>query len=159
MCIAADELVEQALQFGGLRVCDRLRMQAVQAVDGLLAQAEGAVDVALAGALRIGHTPLRTVPALAGVYAAAHIGLYLLLTRFTDSTVPFWDAGTTALSVVAMWMLSRKLVEQWLVWLVVDLVTVGLYLYKDLPYTAGLYALYSALAVAGYLRWRRQARA
>ena len=108
---------------------------------------------------RIGHTPLRTVPALAGVYAAAHIGLYLLLTRFTDSTVPFWDAGTTALSVVAMWMLSRKLVEQWLVWLVVDLVTVGLYLYKDLPYTAGLYALYSALAVAGYLRWRRQARA
>lgn len=109
--------------------------------------------------LRIGHTPLRTVPALAGVYAAAHIGLYLLLTRFTDSTVPFWDAGTTALSVVAMWMLSRKLVEQWLVWLVVDLVTVGLYLYKDLPYTAGLYALYSALAVAGYLRWRRQARA
>ena len=54
MCIAADELVEQALQFGGLRVCDRLRMQAVQAVDGLLTQAEGAVDVALAGALRIG---------------------------------------------------------------------------------------------------------
>ena len=80
--------------------------------------------------------------------------------RKTDAglTVPFWDAGTTALSVVAMWMLSRKLVEQWLVWLVVDLVTVGLYLYKDLPYTAGLYALYSALAVAGYLRWRRQAR-
>ena len=99
--------------------------------------AEGAKQAA---ALRIGHTPLRTVPALAGVYAAAHIGLYLLLTRFTDSTVPFWDAGTTAL-------------------LVVDLVTVGLYLYKDLPYTAGLYALYSALAVAGYLRWRRQARA
>ena len=56
-------------------------------------------------------------------------------------------------------MVSRKRVEQWLVWLAVDLATVGLYLYKDLPYTAGLYALYSALAVAGYLRWRRQARA
>ena len=118
---------------------------------------EDAEGAKRAAALRIGHTPLRTVPALAGVYAAAHIGLYLLLTRFTDSTVPFWDAGTTALSVVAMWMLSRKLVEQWLVWLVVDLVTVGLYLYKDLPYTAGLYALYSALAVAGYLRWRKLA--
>lgn len=112
-----------------------------------------------AEALRIAHTPLRTVPALAAVYVAAHAALYLLLTRFTDSTVPFWDAGTTALSIVAMWMLSRKLVEQWLVWLVVDLVTVGLYLYKDLPYTAGLYALYSALALAGYIRWRRQARA
>ena len=44
-------------------------------------------------------------------------------------------------------------------WLVVDLVTVGLYLYKDLPYTAGLYALYSALAVAGYLRWKAKMRA
>lgn len=127
--------------------------------DAGLTGPEDAEGAKRAAALRIGHTPLRTVPALAGVYAAAHIGLYLLLTRFTDSTVPFWDAGTTALSVVAMWMLSRKLVEQWLVWLVVDLVTVGLYLYKDLPYTAGLYALYSALAVAGYLRWRRQARA
>ena len=126
--------------------------------DAGLTGPEDAEGAKRAAALRIGHTPLRTVPALAGVYAAAHIGLYLLLTRFTDSTVPFWDAGTTALSVVAMWMLSRKLVEQWLVWLVVDLVTVGLYLYKDLPYTAGLYALYSALAVAGYLRWRRQAR-
>ena len=112
-----------------------------------------------AAALHIAHTPLRMIPVLTAVYAAAHTALYLLLTHFTDSTVPFWDAGTTALSVVAMWMLSRKLVEQWLVWLAVDLVTVGLYLYKDLPYTAGLYALYSALAVAGYLRWRRQARA
>ena len=77
----------------------------------------------------------------------------------TDSAVVPASQKGTVLSVVAMWMLSRKLVEQWLVWLVVDLVTVGLYLYKDLPYTAGLYALYSALAVAGYLRWRRQARA
>jgi nicotinamide mononucleotide transporter len=46
--------------------------------------------------------------------------------------------------------------EQWLVWLVVDAITVGLYLYKGIPLTAGLYTLYCALAVAGYLRWRRQ---
>ena len=54
MRVAADEPVEQALQVSGLRVRDGLRMQPVQAVDGLLAQAEGAVDIALAGALRIG---------------------------------------------------------------------------------------------------------
>lgn len=105
----------------------------------------------------IGHTPLRLTPALAGVYVVAHAAIYLLLVRFTNSSVPFWDAGTTAASIVAMWMLSRKYVEQWLVWLVVDVVTVGLYLYKGIPLTAALYALYSALAVAGYLRWRRQA--
>ena len=108
-------------------------------------------------AVRIGHTPLRYAAGLIAVYAAAHAGIYFLLSRFTNSTVPFWDAMTTAASIVAMWMLSRKYVEQWLVWLAADLVTVGLYLYKEIPWTAALYALYSALAVAGYLRWRRQA--
>ena len=107
-------------------------------------------------AARIAHTPLGLVPALVGIYAAAHVTLYLLLVHFTNSTVPFWDSMSTALCIVAMWMLSRKYAEQWLVWLAVDVICVGLYLYKDLPYTAGLYALYSALAVAGYIRWRGQ---
>ncbi len=106
----------------------------------------------------ITRTPLRQVPLLVGAYALIHVGIYLLLVRFTNSTVPFWDSFTTALSVVAMWMLSRKYAEQWLVWLVVDLTTVGLYVYKEIPFTAGLYLLYSALAVAGYLRWNRQIR-
>ena len=78
--------------------------------------------------------------------------------NFTASTVPVWDSFTTACSVVAYWLLSRKYVEQWLVWLVVDVVTVGLYFYKDIPLTAMLYAVYSALAVVGYMRWRRMAR-
>lgn len=108
--------------------------------------------------LRITHTPCRWIPGLVAVYAVAHGGLYLLLTHFTDSTVPFWDALTTALSIVAMWMLSRKLIEQWLVWGVVDLITVGLYLYKGIPFTAALYGLYTILAVVGWLRWRKVAR-
>lgn len=108
--------------------------------------------------LRIGHTPLRIVPILLTAYICAHIGIYLLLVRFTDSSVPFWDSFTTALSIIAMWMLSRKLVEQWLVWLLVDLTTVGLYIYKEIPLTACLYLLYSALAVFGYYRWRKQAK-
>ena len=66
------------------------------------------------------------------------------------------DALTTALSIVAMWMLSRKYVEQWLLWLVVDAVCVGLYIYKGIPLTAGLYALYTAMAYAGYRRWMKQ---
>ncbi len=106
--------------------------------------------------LRIGRTPKGLAGALAGVGVLLHAAIYLLLTRFTNSTVPFWDSLTTALSIVAMWMLSRKYVEQWLVWLVVDVVTVGLYLYKGIPFTAGLYVLYAALAVAGYRRWLRQ---
>lgn len=105
--------------------------------------------------LKIAYTPRAAWVAIVGVYALLHAIIYLLLTNFTDSSVPFWDSLTTSLSIIAYWLLSRKYVEQWLVWLAVDVVTVALYLYKEIPLTAGLYALYSLLAVAGYLRWRR----
>lgn len=107
---------------------------------------------------RIQHTPVAWVLPLVLVYGVLHVAIYFLLTEFTDSTVPLFDAMSTALSVVAMWMLSRKLVEQWLVWLVVDMISVGLYLYKGIPITAGLYLVYCILAVAGYMRWRRVCR-
>ena len=104
----------------------------------------------------IQHTPKQWIFSLVAVYVVLHISLYFLLTEFTDSRVPLLDSMSTALSIVAMWMLSRKLVEQWLVWLVVDMISVGLYLYKGIPITAMLYMLYCALAVAGYMRWRKQ---
>ena len=106
---------------------------------------------------KIKHTPTRYIVPLVAVYLALHVLLYVILTEFTDSRVPLFDSMSTALSIVAMWMLSRKLVEQWLVWLVVDMISVGLYLYKGIPLTAGLYTIYCILAIAGYLRWRKQA--
>ncbi len=75
------------------------------------------------------------------------------LDRFTDSTVPWLDSFTTALSIVAMWMLARKYVEQWGVWIVVDMVSAGLYIYKELYFTAVLYLLYAVIAVFGYRNW------
>lgn len=106
----------------------------------------------------IRHTPRRWYVWLFVTYALLHILLYWLLVEYTDSRVPILDSMSTALSIVAMWMLSRKLVEQWLVWLVVDMISVGLYFYKGIPLTAGLYTIYCLLAIAGYLRWRKQAR-
>ena len=103
----------------------------------------------------ISPVPARLVVPLAAAYAAAHAAIYLLLVHFTDSSVPFWDSMTTALSIVAMWMLSRKYIGQWCVWMAVDAITAALYIYKDIPLTAALYILYTALAAAGYLRWRR----
>ena len=111
------------------------------------------------GVISITRTPRAKVGALAAVGAVVWAGLYYILTHFTDSTVPVGDSFTTALSIVALYMLSHKWVEQWLVWLAVDLISFGLYIYKDIPLTAGLYALYSALAVAGYLRWRKAVEA
>lgn len=90
--------------------------------------------------------------AVSGVFFAL---LAWILIAFTDSTVPYGDAFTTALSIVALWMLSRKYAEQWLVWLVVDVVASGLYLYKGLYPTAALYALYGVIAVSGYFKWLR----
>ena len=106
----------------------------------------------------IKHTPRGWILNLVAVYAVLHVAIYFFLTEFTDSHVPVFDSMSTALSIVAMWMLSRKLVEQWLVWLVVDMISVCLYIYKGIPITAALYTLYCILAFVGYMRWRRVAR-
>lgn len=106
----------------------------------------------------IKHTPRGWIVRLVAVYVLLHVAIYLFLAECTDSRVPLFDSMSTALSIVAMWMLSRKLVEQWLVWLVVDMISVGLYIYKGIPITAALYTLYCVLAVVGYMRWRRVAR-
>lgn len=106
----------------------------------------------------IKHTPRGWILNLVAVYAVLHVAIYFFLTECTDSRVPVFDSMSTALSIVAMWMLSRKLVEQWLVWLVVDMISVGLYIYKGIPITAALYTLYCILAYVGYMRWRRVAR-
>ena len=75
--------------------------------------------------------------------------------RYRDSTVPWWDSLTTSLSIIAMWMLAHKYVEQWLVWLVVDIVSCGIYIYKDLYFTSFLYGLYTVIAFFGYLKWKQ----
>ena len=78
-----------------------------------------------------------------------------ILVNYTDSTVPVADAFTTALSIVALWALSRKYVEQWLIWLVVDLVCCVLYVRKGIPFKASIYGLYCVVAVLGYRKWLR----
>ena len=95
----------------------------------------------------------RAAVACAAVAAALWLGISYVLRNFTDSTVPYVDAFTTSLSIVAMWMLARKYAEQWLVWIVVDAVSAGLYLYKGIPFYCVLYAIYTVVAYFGYRRW------
>ncbi len=71
------------------------------------------------------------------------------------STVPIADSFTTALSFVGIWALARKYLEQWLIWIVVDVVTCVLYFYKDIPFKASLYGLYVFIAIFGYIKWRK----
>lgn len=84
--------------------------------------------------------------------------IYWLLVTFTDSTVPLADSFTTALSIVGIWALAHKYVEQWLIWIAVDVVTCVLYFYKEIPFKASLYALYVVIAVFGYFSWKRKAK-
>lgn len=101
------------------------------------------------------HTPVTQILPLASVSVVLLFLIAWVLIRFTDSTVPWLDSLTTALSITAMWMLAYKQAEQWLVWIVVDAVSCGLYVYKGLPFYATLYGLYTVIAFFGYFRWCR----
>ncbi len=106
----------------------------------------------------ISAMPQRLILPVAAVSLAIWFLIYYVLKTFTDSPVPAGDAFTTALSIVAMWMLSRKYMEQWLLWVVVNIVSVILYFWKGLYPTAILYIVYVVIATLGYFRWRREAR-
>ncbi|MCR4921319.1 MAG: nicotinamide riboside transporter PnuC [Bacteroidaceae bacterium] len=105
--------------------------------------------------LAIRHFPLRLAALWTGITLCAWALLYVLLLTCTNSSVPLADSFTTALSFVGIWALARKYLEHWLIWIVVDIVTCGLYFYKDIPFKASLYALYVVIAIFGYRRWRR----
>ncbi|MCX5045241.1 nicotinamide riboside transporter PnuC [Aldersonia sp. NBC_00410] len=105
--------------------------------------------------LAVGSTSRSEWAVLAGVGIAGTAALTLLLATATDSTVPFWDALTTALSLLATWGQARKYWESWLLWIAADLIYIPLYLHKDLTLTALLYAGFLVLCVRGLLAWRR----
>jgi nicotinamide mononucleotide transporter len=89
------------------------------------------------------------------VFILSWTGIYFLLDRLTDSTVPVGDSFTTAMAIVATWMLARKIIEHWFLWIVANLVSIALYIYKGLYPTVILYAVYTAMAAYGYLEWQR----
>jgi len=84
-----------------------------------------------------------------------YLAYYYVLANFTDSTIPKADSLVGALSVVGTWMLARKLIENWLVWIVADGLCVGLYIYKSLYPTAVLFVIYTVMAIVGYYQWKK----
>jgi len=90
---------------------------------------------------------------LLGALAGGALGA--LLSRFTDASLPFLDSMLAAFSMIAQWMQTRKVLEAWLLWIVLDVFYVGMFLYKGLYPTAGLYAAFLYLASLGYIEWRR----
>lgn len=81
--------------------------------------------------------------------------LGLFLEHYTDSTVPYMDGFCTAISFVAQFLMTRKVLQNWLLWIIADISYIPLYIYKNLYLTAVLYFLFLILATIGYLDWRR----
>lgn len=105
--------------------------------------------------LPITHTPVKTAMALVTSTAALWVGIAEILIHFTDSTIPWVDALTTSLAIVASWMGAKKYCEQWLVWLIIDLITIPMQIYKGLVFYPVLYGIYSVIAIFGYRNWLR----
>ncbi len=99
-------------------------------------------------------TPRQTA-ASAIIFLVCFAGLFVFLYSYTDSPVPVLDSVTTSFSIIATWLLARKVLENWLIWIVSDLVSSGLYIYKSLWPTTILFLVYTALAVYGYVSWKR----
>lgn len=107
-------------------------------------------------ALRVSRLSPRGAALALVACALAWPAVALFLRRFTDTDVPWWDAFPTAVSLVGQYLLARKYIENWLVWLVVNTVSVGLFAYKGLWLTTLLYALFIGLSWLGWQAWKRR---
>ncbi len=116
-----------------------------------------AAPVATAGAagLPIRSTPPRVALWLAGAGLLYAVGAGFLFAR-TDAALPYWDSTATAISLVAQVLLSRRYLENWLLWIGVDVAYVGMYWHRQLYLTSGLYIVFLGLAAYGYWQWRRE---
>ncbi len=103
--------------------------------------------------IRISNSKDWFVFLLASVLLSIILGV--ILQKFTDSPIPYWDGFTTGASIVATWMLTKKYIENWLFWIVIDFVSLSLYIYKGLYATAILFTVFTIFAFVGYLSWKK----
>ncbi|MEP6872364.1 MAG: nicotinamide riboside transporter PnuC [Anaerolineaceae bacterium] len=104
--------------------------------------------------LKVSGTSPRLVAVLLGVGVASTFLLGTLLHSTTNAALPYLDSATTSTSLVAQWMMTKKLLENWLVWVAVDVVYIGMFIYKSLYVTSALYFVFLVLSVMGYRQWK-----
>jgi nicotinamide mononucleotide transporter len=148
-------VVLYALVFWNARLYADMGLQVVYAVLSIYGWYEWLYGGVGRTQLRVTRTTRPVAARLVLIAAAGSALLGTLLHRTTDAALPFMDSFLSSTSLVAQWMMTKKLLENWLVWIAVDVLYVGMFLFKGLYLTAGLYAVFLALAVRGYLDWRR----
>jgi nicotinamide mononucleotide transporter len=109
--------------------------------------------------LMISRLQVNTGIILAVIAVLVLILIWFVLKNYTDSPVPFADSLATSLSIIATWMLARKILEHWVIWIFVDAFSIGLFLYKELYPTVILFVIYTIMAIAGYFEWKKVMKA
>lgn len=122
---------------------------------GWILWAKGSKKESVQEQIHVSKTSVKQYLVLGTIAIALWIGIYFILKYFTDSPIPVGDAFTTALSIVATWMLARKLIEHWILWVVIDFVSLVLYVYKELYPTAIMFVIYVGAAIWGYFEWKK----
>ncbi|MFD2034112.1 nicotinamide riboside transporter PnuC [Belliella marina] len=92
------------------------------------------------------------------LFLVSYVLLYFVLSRYTDSDVPYWDSFTTSSAFVGMWLMAKKKVENWIAWIITDLVSVPLYLYKGLMLTSFQFLFFTVLATIGLVSWMKSSK-
>lgn len=108
--------------------------------------------------LPVSRISLRLGAFLIALGAMGTAVLGTVLSRKTEAAIPYVDSLTTSTSLIAQWMMTRKLLENWIIWVAVDVIYIGMYIFKHLYLTAGLYFIWLVLSAMGYLEWRRSLR-
>jgi nicotinamide mononucleotide transporter len=107
------------------------------------------------GKLNVTRIKLRVGIVLAFVFVALFSVMWIVLSRFTDSPVPQWDSFITSLSIIATWMLARKIFEHWFLWIVVNATATILFLTRGLYPTVILYLVYGIMSFVGLKEWKK----
>lgn len=113
-------------------------------------------EVAESGYLPVIKTPVKLYSILLVVFTILFGSVWYLLFRFTDSPIPGWDSLSTSISIIATWMLARKYLEHWILWMVANSISTGLYIFKELYPTVILFIIYTVMAFVGYINWKRE---
>jgi nicotinamide mononucleotide transporter len=103
------------------------------------------------------RTPRSLALLLGGIVLVTWVTLATITSRIPGAALPWLDSILVAISLVAMWMMTRKLLENWLLWIAVDVVYIGLFINRGLPLTAVLYTVFLGLATLGFFQWRASA--
>jgi len=104
----------------------------------------------------ITKVPKKQIFILTAIFFILLFPMYYVLENYTDSPVALGDSITTTLSIVAMWLLSRKNIENWLLWIPVNVLSTALYIWKGLYISSVLYGVYIVISILGYINWKKK---